>query len=167
MKETMNMLPEAEQARFEADLEAESRICSDAALDDPMLLADRRLRRQLALLTPAPLSAPARQRLMRRLPLRPVWPVAIAASLFAALVLGLSQRSAPAPVPTRAELHQLSYALVVIGQHSHDGFQRAVRHGADTLDRPLLEAEALPYFKWIRPASSPVVSTSPNQEYPR
>lgn len=166
MKRTGKMLPEAEQDRFTADLEAESRICSDAALDDPTLLADRQLRQQLALLRPAALPASVRRRLMCRLPLRPVWPVAIAASVLAAVVLGLSLRATPAPTST--ELQQLSYALVVIGQYSHDGFQRAARHGADTLDWPLLEAEALPYYEWIRPAlSGPVVSISPNQEYAR
>lgn len=168
MSGNRNMLPEAEQRRFDADLEAEARICSDQPLDDQLLLADRRFRRDLAALAPTPLPASLRRSLTRRLPLRPAWPVAIAASILAAVVLGLSMRSAPPPAPTGAEMRALGYAIVVIGKHSQDGFRRALRHGEGALDRPLLESETLPYLELIRPAlPRPAASIPPNQEYAR
>jgi hypothetical protein len=162
------MLPEAEQRRFDVDLQAEQRICSARSLDDPALLADRRLRQELSALAPSPVPPAMRQRLMRRLPARPVWPVAIAASVLAAVVLGLSLRSAPPAAPTSADMQALGYALGVIGDRSQDGLRRALRTSVDSLDQPLLQTEALPYLDLIRPAlPRPAGSLPPHQEYAR
>lgn len=165
------MLPEAERRHFEADLEAEQRVCSARSLDDAALLADRRLRQELSALAPSPVPQAMRQRLMHRLPARPVWrawPVAIAASLVAVVILGVSLRMAPPAAPTSADMQALGYALVVIGDRSQDGLRRALRRSADSLDRPLLQAETLPYLDLIRPAlPRPAASMPPNQEYAR
>jgi len=171
MNGSRNMLPESEQRRFDADLEAELRVCSDRSLDDPALLADRLLRRELAAMAPAPLPARLRHRLMRRLSPRPVWPLALAASALAALVLALTLRSSPptpTPTPTPDEVQQLGYALAVIGEHTQDGIRRALRHGENALDRPLLEPANLPYLDLIRSAlPGPAVPLPNPQEYTR
>ena len=147
-----------EDRLFKADLaDAEALEAADAAPRDPKLAADWALRRQLAGLGAADLPAGVAARARFKAAARPhaPWYVAVAATLFAAVVVTLVLRAPEPPpevaAPTAREMAELELALETLDATGRRAVAIAGREVSGSLKVPDLGLDELPYAEYVRP----------------
>ena len=147
-----------EDRLFKADLaDAEALEAAGAAPRDPKLVADWALKRQLAGLGAAELPAGVAARARRKAAARPhgPWYVAVAATLFAAVVVTLVLRAPEPPpevvAPTARELAELELALETLDATGRRAVAIAGREVSGSLKMPDLGLDELPYAEYVRP----------------
>lgn len=147
---------------FEADLaDAEKLESADAAPRDPKLAADWALKRRLAGLAAGELPEGVAERARRKAAEEPhaPWYMAVAATLFAAVVVTLVLRAPePSPAvaaPTAREMAELELALETLGATGRWAVAIAGREVSDSLKAPDLGLDELPYAEYLRPYFPP------------
>jgi len=148
-----------EDRLFKADLaDAEALEAANAApRRDPKLAADWALKQQLAGLGAAELPAGVAARARFKAAARPraPWYMAVAATLFAAVVVTLVLRSPEPPpavaAPTARELAELELALETLNATGRRAVAIAGREVSGSLTVPDLGLDELPYAEYVRP----------------
>jgi len=147
---------ERDDYRFKADLaESEALEAADTAPRDPKLAADWALKRRLAGLGAVALPEGVAERARRKAADKPhaPWYVAVAATLFVAVVVTLVLRSPEPPpaAPTAREMAELELALATLNATGRRAVDIAGREVSGSLKVPDLGLDELPYAEYIRP----------------